>query len=306
MKNLISKKMIIGIVFVAILCIGCASVFMIKKYNTVPSEEDLIRANTLENILQKKDSLYIEQKYIKNEQEENSIQIFYFEYADGSVNKYERAVNSPIEELFYNGAHYRLYDNRLYAVCEKSVQSSYARIDVFSSMARYPDSAGTERPKPQTLKRDGNEYILSYSWKTYYETNVSQHDLTFRFAKDLSCKEIKLVEYGATNIYTFSYGNKKEYFDKVKEIPQEESIEINVTNLNESKRSFGPCKIPIHMYVWIEHITVFEIYLDSACTEPYTIADSLGPGSWFTTKPVDQDLSLYLKETYVENGNGTE
>lgn len=292
------KKLFLVITIAAVVCVVIAAFFIIRKYTPLPTEEEFINFNSLENILQKKESLYIQQKNILEGQEEKVVQICYYEYADGQINMYNWMVGNPIEDLLYNGFHYRIYQDRVYAVCEKSAQSFSAMLEIFSNYARYPDSAGTERPKPQKLERNGDEYLLSYSWKTYYDTNINTHDLSFRFAKDWSCKEIKLVEDDMTTIYSFEYGNKKSYFDIAKNMKQTEYIEIDVTNVSEPKRSFGPCKIPLDMYVWIEHITQAELYTDSACTQFYQAAVPVGPNAWITEEPVVQDLSLYLRETY--------
>ena len=292
------KKLFTGVVIFIVLCIGIGTIYYIHKYTNLPSEEELINYNSLENILQKKDSLYIEQKIVMKDKEEKIGQICYLEYAEGIINKFNSFYHNPIEDIFYNGYHYRNYQDTIYAVCEKNALNLSSMIDIFSSCVQYLNSAGAERVKPQKLERNGQGYILSYNWKTSYDTNVFQHELSFRFSKDMACKEIKQVENDSTIIYSFEYGNKKDYFNKVRDIHQNTYIKINVTNISENERSFGPCKIPTGMYVWIEHMTQAELYLDADGIVPYTAATHVGPNAWITAEPIDQDLSLFLKETY--------
>ena len=146
------KKLFTGVVIFIVLCIGIGTIYYIHKYTNLPSEEELINYNSLENILQKKDSLYIEQKIVMKDKEEKIGQICYLEYAEGIINKFNSFYDNPIEDIFYNGYHYRNYQDTIYAVCEKNALNLSSMIDIFSSCVQYLNSAGAERVKPQKLE----------------------------------------------------------------------------------------------------------------------------------------------------------
>ena len=84
------KKLFTGVVIFIVLCIGIGTIYYIHKYTNLPSEEELINYNSLENILQKKDSLYIEQKIVMKDKEEKIGQICYLAVSYTHLDVYKR------------------------------------------------------------------------------------------------------------------------------------------------------------------------------------------------------------------------
>jgi hypothetical protein len=272
------KKLIILILSVAIIIIIAlvAVLFCIKSDNST-TPDDLITYNNFNNLSKNHDTFFIEVTDLYDNKD-----TLYIENNNDSTNIYSTAKNAESSwNIFqYNGYKYISFsDKEVYSVCSLKPMTA-TDYDLFSfTMLKIKHS----NAKQTKFDKTDDGYVLEYDDGAF----------TFTFDKNNRCTLIKETKNNNITTTKFEYNIKKDYFDCLKNIDTQNTVNINITDVNSSNYETKTYTIPAKTKFILENTPEAILYLDSNCQQVFS-TETHTPSLLLSKETVSENLDLYM------------
>ncbi len=265
---------VIGVILIAVIVIP----IVIIQLNSVPDIEEFIRVNNLENAISEFGSVTIKQ----------GGSLIYFEKTDEYFNYAYDISSGEISQMYYavNGKEFEENDGKFYYnhFFDEKRQESNGIPNSFSGFEFYVKDA----PDNSVIKKKGGKYLLTFEKDNGYDSNKIVFE--FYFNKNLYLYKTKHISNGKTAEEKFTYGEKIDYPEYIKNYDSGDRVTVKVIDLLANKtEEFELKKGSLFHVIYTKINKPYELYLDEACTTVY------GAGS-ISTEPVKEDITIYIGE----------